>query len=112
MRKGQYPDFVLLERSMVSVGGISAEQIVWSGGINSSSVRLPAPFSCSLFPVMLENVREKYTTFVLPTHVRDVYFEYGGLIWIIQVTSSPIQNEVDQAKADFEHVLQTFKILD
>ena len=93
-KKRRYHDFVLLERSFTSVDGIPAEQIVWSFGAGSSSTSLPK------------------ATVITPTLVRDVYFEHDGFIWNIGVSSRPLQNEAEQAKADFEHILQTFKILD
>jgi len=41
--------------------------------------------------------------------LREVYFDYNGLIWRIDIRSDSTTAEED--KADFEHVLQTFKIL-
>ena len=40
---------------------------------------------------------------------REVFFDYNGLIWEIEMRSDSSTAEED--KADFEHILQTFKIL-
>jgi uncharacterized protein YjbK len=43
-------------------------------------------------------------------HYRWVYFDYSGFIWQIEIE---YEGEIaEQAKADFEHVIQTFKILE
>lgn len=41
--------------------------------------------------------------------VSAVYFDYGGRIWNIYIYSETTR--ADQARLDFEHVIQTFKIL-
>jgi hypothetical protein len=49
-------------------------------------------------------IKEKYYD-----AVRHVYFDYKGLIWRIGMQSD--SSTADAEKADFEHVLQTFKFL-
>ncbi len=41
---------------------------------------------------------------------REVHFDAKGFVWMIQMRSDSSTAEAD--KADFEHILQTFKILD
>jgi hypothetical protein len=42
--------------------------------------------------------------------IREVRFDAKGYVWMIQIRSDSSTAEAD--KADFEHILQTFKILD
>lgn len=44
-------------------------------------------------------------------HKCAVYFDHNGLIWSVELNSKDSSN-YSSAKADFDHVLQTFKILD
>ena len=44
-------------------------------------------------------------------YVRAVYFDRGGYIWIIEATAHG-SDVIDQMKTDFDHIIQTFKILD
>jgi hypothetical protein len=81
----------ILERTTININGIPAELIVYSSKIGM----IPeAP------PKSWEIVRIN----------RTVCFDYSGLIWVIIIESD--EDKADQAKADFEHLLQTFKILD
>jgi hypothetical protein len=41
---------------------------------------------------------------------RELYFDAKGLVWMIQMSSDSSTAEAD--KADFEHIIQTFKVLD
>lgn len=102
MVKGGFPEFAVVERSFTSVDGIPAEQVVLSFGVGSSSTSGVGSSSTSL----------PKATVLTPVISRYVYFEYDGFIWNIGIVSGPLQNEAEQAKADFEHILQTFKILD
>jgi len=43
-------------------------------------------------------------------YVRAVYFDHNGLVWWIEAECE--LEMVDQVKADFEHILETFQILD
>jgi hypothetical protein len=45
-----------------------------------------------------------------PTYSFNVYFEKNGFIWEIKVVA--IATRVKQAEADFDHILETFKILE
>ena len=41
---------------------------------------------------------------------KEIYLDYNGLIW--RMTAKCDQDMADQVKADFDHILQTFKLLD
>ena len=41
---------------------------------------------------------------------RSVYFDYDGFIWNLVIESD--EDRVEEAEADFEHLLETFQILD
>ena len=86
----KWPGFDLLERSPVTVAGFAGEKIIYV-----SNTLLPFPSS---------SVEEQ------PLQItRAVYFNVGNDVWIIEA-----QYESDMAErvsADFDHILQTFKIL-
>lgn len=42
-------------------------------------------------------------------YVKEVYFDYDGLVWNLKAKSE--EEMVDQVNAYFDHVLETFKIL-
>ena len=42
-------------------------------------------------------------------YIKEVYFDYTGLIWNIEGEAE--MEMVDQLKADFDHILESFKIL-
>jgi hypothetical protein len=85
-------DYQLLERSQISVAGIDGEQIIyyWDMGVPEyPDDPEPEP---------------------IPTIMREVYFDYGNLIWTLSIRSN--QAIVEEANAIFEHMLETFQILD
>jgi hypothetical protein len=100
----------LLERSAVTVAGIPGEQIVYS---HKPPMIMRAPLKLILFTISPDwnarytrrNPQESELRIT-----REVYFNYDGLIWNIQIDSD--ESVAEQAKADFEHLLKTFKILD
>jgi hypothetical protein len=84
----KWPSFKFLERTKVNVAGFSAEQVVYTLDM--------------LFHVSSDSGEER------PTKVyRYVYFKDGTSLWCIESESEL----ADRVKADFEHILQTFKIL-
>ena len=89
-RVSNMTDFRLLERSSVSVASAAGEQVVFF----YNRIRPPS-----------SSVRE-------PAHeiTRSVFFECHKLLWEISMRSNLITSEAD--KADFKHILQTFKMLD
>jgi hypothetical protein len=86
-----YLEFKLLERSQISVSGIQGEQIIFS------HMWKPEGY--------IGQKGEPY-----PWRGRTVYFYSNGAIWEYYL-DSPLST-ADQANADFEHILQTFKILE
>ena len=43
-------------------------------------------------------------------HIQLMFFDSNGLIW--ELTAKHEADMAEQAKADFDHVIQTFKILE
>jgi hypothetical protein len=41
---------------------------------------------------------------------REVYFDYNGMVWSINATSN--EDIRDQVIAEFNHIIETFRILD
>lgn len=82
---------VALDRSQIMVSGVLAECVAYSVGS-----LIP------LSPASEGDMPEKYGWVV--------YFDHAGLIWRIEAESEVAM--ADQVQADFEHILQTFKILD
>ena len=81
--EARWPDFKLLERSNVIVAGIQAELIAYQTN------QIVGP------PVV---------------YMADVYFDYGGFTWAFDVKAD--LDLAETVRADFDHVLQTFKILE
>jgi hypothetical protein len=81
----------IIERSSIIILGRQAELIVYS----HKSIIMPEA------PPASYNVT-KIT--------REVFFDHSGAIWRIIIDSD--EERSDQAKSDFEHILQTFKILE
>jgi hypothetical protein len=81
----------ILERSTIIINGIPAELIVYSHKVGFIE-RLP------------------YESSKIIRINRTVYFDHNGLLWSIAIESD--EDKAEQARADFEHLLQTFKILE
>lgn len=81
------PDFKLLGRSTIKIDGIQGE-------------------------LAIHSMTFRQGTFMGPylSIARDVYFDYGGQIWTIGLASH-IEIE-DQTKAEFDHIIKSFKFLD
>jgi len=79
-----FPDFKLLERSQVTVDGSEGDQLTFS-------------------------YAQAVAGQSLSTISRDAFFEQGGLIWNITMRSPATILEAN--KAHFEHLLQTFRVL-
>jgi hypothetical protein len=83
------PDYRLLEQSDLIIDSVPAKQIAFT--------------ERSIVPVSNESG-------AVPMEVyRRVYFDHNGLVWEISIESISAAAEAD--KADFEHILQTFKFL-
>jgi hypothetical protein len=88
---GMDPEYVapnLQERVPIIVNGIQGEMIVWT---------------CQWIPDFYPGTKRDAIS-------RDVYFDWGGLIWEIGFVSHT--DRAEQAKVEFEHLLETFQILD
>lgn len=85
----RWENFKLLERLPVTVYGIEGELIAYV-------VDWFLPVSKGEGPLL--------------QYHKAVYFDYNGLIWTIEATSE--MEMVDQVNADFDHIVQTFKIID
>lgn len=87
-----YDDFQLLERSQIIVSGIQGEEIVYSYTWTPTW----RDHSTGEDPYVMRG--------------RRIYFYSDGVIWELTL-GSPL-SEVEIANADFEHILETFQILD
>jgi hypothetical protein len=90
-RQSGWANFNLLERSIISISDVSAEYAHF--------------VSSSLLPMRPESGEE-----IPLKHLRLVYFDYNELVWRIELEYEGEMAE--QAQSDFEHILNTFKILD
>lgn len=80
----------LLDKSEITVDGVRADKIIFLEGLNI------AP--------RMDGIKEQFYWVK-----RQVFFDYNGLIWIIEMSSDQSTAAVDGK--DFEHILQTFKFL-
>ena len=80
----------ILERSPIEVDGISADMLVYSHKTGT----------------IVEKSPEYYNVLRIS---RIVCFDHNGLVWEVDIDSFDFK--ADQAKVDFDHMLQTFKIL-
>jgi hypothetical protein len=87
-----YKDFRILERSPVSIIGEQGEKVVYS--------YLWEP------PLRPEGSMGDEPK---PTETRMVLFVHKNILWKLEIESSP--SNAETTKADFEHIKQTFKIL-
>jgi hypothetical protein len=90
-KESSWADYELLERSTMIISGINAE---YAHFVDSSLLpMLPAPG---------KDIPLK--------HYIWAYFDYNDLIWQIEVEYD--EEMAKQIESDFEHVIQTFKLLD
>ncbi|MBN1368271.1 MAG: hypothetical protein JW967_10145 [Dehalococcoidales bacterium] len=85
----KWPSFELLERVPVTVSGFTGEQVVYVDTL------LPFPTASGEQPLEI---------------TRAVYFNVGNDVWKIEACSEMAMAE--QVKSDYEHVLQTFRLLE
>ena len=85
--QNHWGDFTLHERSIINIGGLSGEKVIYSGR-----------FEVNIF------------TF---DHMKwqEVFLDYQGMIWIISYTSDADVTD-DNAEEEFEHLINSFKFLD
>jgi hypothetical protein len=91
-----YRDFEVIDRSPVTIAGVAGEQVTFSYCFFESD------------PVM----DDEGPHFKLPITliVRCAYFDHAGFIWEIFLQST--EGMVEEDEAHFEHILETFTILD
>jgi hypothetical protein len=80
------------DRYPVTVAGVQGEQIV---------------VCCD---ILYRRVHASFDVEWIPSTIREVYFDHSGVIWKIWVRSHRDMSEI--AYIDFEHILETFQILD
>ncbi|MFC2035816.1 hypothetical protein ACFLUJ_06825 [Chloroflexota bacterium] len=86
-------DFRLIERSSIEVAGIRGEQIVYSY-VNEFTPHV----SLGMHSVNKPAIR------------RGVFFDYNGQSWSISVTGHESIDDI--VKKDYNHILETFKIIE
>ncbi len=87
----------VLERSPITIGGIKGEIVTYSLDLRSGPPPLDAP----------PKGEPQTPTLVMITRL--ITFDHDGFIWMIKM--SAYEKVAEEAKSDFEHVIQTFKIL-
>ena len=85
----KWENYELLERAPLTVDGIEGEMVAY--------------LMDKLMPIPREDGQR------LEYHLA-VFFEYDGLIWEIEAECH--QEIMDEVKADFDHIIETFTILD
>jgi len=94
----------IIEISSVTIAGMQGEMLVYSYPAPLPELP-PGGWSCS---------HRKVTSSSNPNIVlqidRIAYFSDGDKLWSIEIGWS--ESKTEQQKADFDHILQTFKILD
>ena len=90
-----YIDFEILDRSSVSIAGVKGEQCVFSYYYPEKA------------PSFDEGPILKLPATII---VRCVYFDHNGYIWGIRLSST--EGLAGEDEAHFEHILETFKILE
>lgn len=95
---GTYPDpvnFILIERSPVTVGGIEGERVKYS----DNSLLTTSDIARGLSPVTVITCR--------------VYIVRGKYLWSLIWAFQQTDPETDASfEADFDHIIDTFKLLD
>ena len=89
----------VLERSSVNISGISGEQVIYT--YDDFSRRMP------LLDAPLEGEPAGPSLIWID---RAIFFDYNGLVWFIRMKSTEETSE--QTKLDFEHLTETFRILE
>lgn len=91
-----YSDFEILERSSVSIAGVKGEQCTLS--------------YCYREEIPATDDEGPFLKLPALMTVRCVYFDYNGFIWEIWLRST--EGFAEEDKAHFEHIIETFEILD
>ena len=91
-RKERFNNFKLLDRSSIELSGVTGEQVIY------------------FYKTAIQGPPDEPAGGLEPTIARDMYFDYGGLVWNIAVISN--QEVADTHKIHFEHMLETFQFLE
>jgi hypothetical protein len=86
--EAKWENYELLERAPLTVAGIEGEMVVY----------------------LVDSLIAWFTGSEGLEYNRAVYFEYDGLIWVIEAKCD--EDMMDQINADFEHIIETFTIID
>lgn len=86
-------DFKVMERSKIEIGGVEGEQVVFSYRYRR-----------------VDPTTRRFTEESEPVIQRNIYFDRGGIVWNIREESNLEVAKVHNVY--FEHMLETFKILD
>jgi len=97
--KDSFEVFQVLEKSSVNIGGVSGEQVVYT--FDAFSRRMP------LLDAPLEGEPAGPSLVWIG---RLICFDHNGLVWFIKMESTEETDE--QTKLDFEHFIETFRILE
>ena len=87
--EAKWANFELLERAPLTVAGIEGEMVAY--------------LVDKLMPIPREDGQRL-------AYCRVVFFEHDGLIWEIEAECH--QEIMDEVRADFEHIVETFTILE
>jgi hypothetical protein len=87
--QAKWANFELLERTPLTVSGVQGEVIVY--------------LVDRLMPIPVEDGKNL-------DYFRSVYFDYNGLTWVIEAQCT--QEIMEQVIVDFEHIVETFTILE
>jgi hypothetical protein len=94
VRNGFVKDFKIIEKNKMIIGEIQGWELIVSFYVTGKPVHGFDDASPTERPVVS----------------RYLFFDYRGMIWKVIVSSTT--DVADQAKLDYEHIIQTFKILD
>ena len=96
VRAGYSEDFKLLEKNRVTVGGMEGWEIV---------------VSYTILPDAWNDLDDAGTrTRAVPVVNRELFFDAQDAVWQISIDSDA--ENADQAKLDYEHILETLRILE
>jgi hypothetical protein len=90
-RRVDRSDIKVIERSSVTIDGISGEQAAYT--------------SSGLLPLAPAPGQKK-----TPEYDKTIIFEQAGLMWLLEYYSEA--SLLDQVESDFNNIVQTFKILE
>ena len=91
-RKNRYNNYKVLEQTSVELSGAIGEQVIY------------------FYKTAIEGPSNEPAGGLEPTIARDIYFDYGGLVWNIAIISN--QEVVDIHEVYFEHMLETFQFIE